>query len=117
MEKTWGRVTQIDMPGAPALPAGVYRVGGGVTAPRLLHKIEPQYTEEARGGKIQGTVVLMVDIDPLGTATNVEVIRSVEPGLDQKAVEAVRQWQFQPGTKDGSPVTVRATIEVNFRLN
>jgi TonB family protein len=117
MEQTWGRITQLDAQKASApLPAGVYKVGGGVTAPKLLQKVEPVYTEEARGGKIQGTVVLMVDIDPQGMATNPEVIRSVEPGLDQKAVEAVRQWQFQPGAKDGAPVTVRATIEVNFRL-
>jgi TonB family protein len=116
MEQTWGRVTRFDAPKAAALPAGVYKVGGGVTPPKLLSKVEPVYTEEARSGKIQGTVVLMVDIDPQGMATNLEVLRSVEPGLDQKAMEAVRQWQFQPGTKDGAPVTVRATIEVNFRL-
>jgi len=100
----------------PALGAGVYRVGGGVSAPKLLKKMEPEYTEGARAGKIQGTVVLGVDIAPDGTAGNFEVIRSLEPGLDQKAIDAVQQWRFQPGMKDGAPVTVRATIEVNFRL-
>jgi protein TonB len=49
-------------------------------------------------------------------AENFEVVRSLEPGLDQKAIEAVGQWRFKPGAKDGAPVTVRATIEVNFRL-
>lgn len=99
-----------------ALPAGTYRVGGGVTAPVLVFKKEPAYTEDARAGKVQGPVTLMVDIGPDGVARNFQVVRSLEPGLDQKAIEAVQQWQFKPGTKDGQPVTVRATIEVNFRL-
>jgi TonB family protein len=99
-----------------ALGAGVFRVGGGVSAPKLLKKTEPEYTEGARKGKIQGVVILGVDISPDGSAGNFEVIRSLEPGLDQKAIDAVQQWRFQPGKKDGSPVTVRATIEVNFRL-
>lgn len=117
LEETYSRgVQSASMPKSNALPAGVYRVGGGVTPPALAHKIEPQYTEEARAAKIQGTVAVTVDIDPSGAATNIEVLRSLEPGLDQKAIEAVRQWQFRPGTKDGTPVTVRATIEVNFRL-
>jgi TonB family protein len=118
LEETWGRGVQVTTGQPPQpLPAGVYRVGGGVRPPALVSKVEPQYTEEAKGGRVQGTVVLSVDIEPQGTATNVEVIRSLEPGLDQKAVEAVRQWQFKPGQKDGASVTVRATIEVNFRLN
>ena len=100
----------------PALGTGVYRVGGGVSAPKLLKKMEPEYTEGARAGKIQGTVVLGIDITPDGMATNFEVVRSLEPGLDQKAIDAVQQWLFQPGMKDGALVTVRATIEVNFRL-
>jgi len=101
---------------AAALGAGVFRVGGGVSAPKLLKKMEPEYTEGARAGKIQGTVLLGVDIAADGTAGNFEVIRSLEPGLDQKAIDAVQQWLFQPGMKDGALVTVRATIEVNFRL-
>ena len=99
-----------------ALPAGVYRVGDGITAPKLLSKTEPQYTEEARAAKIQGTTILMVEIGPDGLARNLEVNRSLEPGLDQKAIEAVQQWHFSPATKDGAPVTVQATIEVGWRL-
>jgi TonB family protein len=104
-----------------AIPAfaqggGVYRVGGGVTAPALLHKVEPVYSEEARKAKYQGTVVLYVEVNPEGLATNVRVVRALGLGLDEKAIEAVRQWQFKPGTKDGKAVTVAATIEVNFRL-
>jgi TonB family protein len=103
-------------PAAAELPAGVYKVGPGITAPSLLSKREPEYTQDARAGGVQGTTALAVDIGPDGVARNFEVIRSLEPGLDQKAIEAVQQWRFNPGTKDGQPVTVRATIEVNFRL-
>jgi periplasmic protein TonB len=95
---------------------GVFRVGGGVTAPVLLHKIEPEYSEEARKAKYQGTVLLYIEVDPNGRATNIRVARSLGLGLDEKAIEAVKQWKFTPGKKDGKAVTVAATIEVNFRL-
>jgi protein TonB len=95
---------------------GVFRVGGGVTAPALLYKKEPEYSEEARKAKYQGTVLLYIEVDPSGKATNMKVVRSLGLGLDEKAMEAVRQWKFKPGYKDGKPVTVAATIEVNFRL-
>jgi TonB family protein len=104
-------------PAAVAVPGGVvYRAGGGVTAPVLLFKREPEYTEEARKAKYQGTVLLYVEVDPSGKATNIRVQHSLGLGLDEKAIEAVRQWKFKPGTKDGSPVPVTANIEVNFRL-
>jgi len=95
---------------------GVFRVGGGVTAPALLFKVEPEYSEEARKAKYQGTVVLYVEVDPSGKARNLRVVRSLGLGLDEKAIEAVNKWKFRPGFKDGKPVTVAATIEVNFRL-
>lgn len=95
---------------------GVYKVGGGVTAPSLLYKVEPEYSEEARKAKYQGVVVLYVEVDPSGKAVNPRVVRSLGLGLDEKAIEAVRKWKFRPGYKDGKPVTVAATIEVNFRL-
>jgi TonB family protein len=95
---------------------GVFKVGGGVSAPSLLYKTEPEYSEEARKAKYQGVVVLYVEVDPSGRATNIKVARSLGLGLDEKAVEAVRKWRFKPGYKDGRPVTVAATIEVNFRL-
>lgn len=95
---------------------GVYRVGGGVSAPVLVNKTEPEYSEEARKAKHQGTVMLYVQIDTSGKATNVQVVRSLGLGLDEKAMEAVKKWKFKPGYKDGKPVTVEAQIEVNFRL-
>ncbi len=95
---------------------GVFRVGGGVTAPALLAKVEPEYSEEARKAKYQGTVLLYVQVSPEGKAVNMRVLHSLGLGLDEKAMEAVKKWRFKPGTKDGKAVTVEAQIEVNFRL-
>jgi periplasmic protein TonB len=95
---------------------GVFRVGGGVTSPVPLYKPEPEYSEEARKAKFQGTVVLYVEVDPTGKVVNPRVVRSLGLGLDEKAIEAVLKWKFKPGYKDGKPVTVAATVEVNFRL-
>jgi protein TonB len=95
---------------------GAFRIGGGVTAPQLIYRVEPEYTEEARKAKYQGTVVLYAVVDPDGLVRQVRVVRSLGLGLDEKALEAVRQWKFKPGTKDGRPVPVVASIEVTFRL-
>jgi len=95
---------------------GVYKVGNGTTAPVELYKKEPEYSEEARKAKYQGTVVLYIEVDPSGRAVNPRVLRSLGLGLDEKAMEAVKQWKFKPGYRDGKPVTVAAQIEVNFRL-
>ncbi len=95
---------------------GVFRVGGGVSAPRLTRKVEPEYSEEARKAKYSGVVVLAVEVWPDGKAHNVRVVRSLGLGLDEKAIEAVQAWEFVPGRKDGAPVKVAAQIEVNFRL-
>lgn len=82
----------------------------------MIYKKEPEYSEEARKAKYQGTVVLYIEVDPTGRAINPRVVRSLGLGLDEKAIEAVKQWKFKPGYKDGKAVTVAATIEVNFRL-
>jgi protein TonB len=95
---------------------GVYKIGGGVSSPQLLFKVEPEYSEEARKAKFQGTVLLYVEVDEKGLPRNIRVIRPLGLGLDQKAIEAVEKWKFSPGKKDGKPVPVQAQIEVNFRL-
>lgn len=96
--------------------SGVYHVSASVSAPTLLYKVEPEYSEEARAAKYQGTVIVYVEIGPDGMAHNAQIVRSLGLGLDQKALDAVSQWKFKPGTKDGVPVPVSARIEVNFRL-
>jgi len=95
---------------------GAYRIGGGVSPPTVIFKVEPEYSEEARKAKFQGTVVLFVVVDEHGNPRDLKVIRPLGLGLDQKAIEAVEKWKFSPGKKDGKPVPVQATIEVNFRL-
>jgi TonB family protein len=95
---------------------GAYRIGGGVSPPSILYKVEPEYSEEARKAKFQGTVLLFVVVDEKGNPRDIKVLRPLGLGLDQKAVEAVEKWKFSPGKKDGKPVPVQAQIEVNFRL-
>lgn len=95
---------------------GAYRVGGGVSAPRAIYSPDPEYSEEARKAKWQGTVVLWVVIGPDGRPRDVRVQRSLGMGLDEKAIEAVRTWKFDPAKKDGQPVAVQVNVEVNFRL-
>ena len=95
----------------------VYHAGeDGVTAPSVTYKVEPSYTPEAKAAKIQGTVTLTLVVNSLGRADDIQVTKSLDPGLDANAVAAVSQWLFKPGTKDGQPVDVAVTIEVNFRL-
>jgi TonB family protein len=95
---------------------GVFRVGGGVSAPRALNTPDPDYSEEARKAKYQGTCVLWLIVDSSGHPRDVKVARSLGMGLDQKAIEAVRKWTFEPAMKDGKPVAVQINVEVNFRL-
>lgn len=95
---------------------GVYRVGGGVSAPRAVFAPDPEYSDEARKAKFQGTVRLVCVVGPDGRTRDIRVARSLGMGLDQKALEAVRLWRFDPAQKDGHPVAVEVSIEVNFRL-
>jgi len=95
---------------------GVYKIGGGVSSPVPIYKPEPEYSEEARKAKFQGSVLLAIVILADGTTTNIRVIRPLGLGLDEKAIEAVQKWKFRPSMKDGKPVAVSANVEVNFRL-
>ncbi len=95
---------------------GVFKVGGGVSAPAVLYKVDPEYSEEARKAKYSGTVLLSVIVDTEGKARDIRVIKSLGMGLDEKAIEAVQKWKFKPGMNKGTAVNVRAQIEVNFRL-
>lgn len=94
----------------------VYRIGGGVTPPTVLYKIEPEYPQDAKAEKYQGTVLVSVVINPEGVPESANVVQG-DSRMAAKALEAVRQWRFKPGIKDGIPVPVQATIEVNFKLN
>lgn len=95
---------------------GIYRIGGSVSPPRVLYQPDPEYTEEARKAKYQGVCVIWLIVGPDGHPRDVRVARTLGMGLDQKAIEAVRQWKFDPAKKDGKPVAVQLNVEVNFRL-
>jgi len=96
--------------------AAPLRVGGAVNPPKLKTKIEPEYTEVARTAKLQGRVILSLEISADGRARNIQLKNGIGLGLDEKAAESVSRWTFIPGTKDGQAVTVMATVEVNFKL-
>lgn len=94
----------------------VYKPGRGVTAPHALYDPDPEYADEARKAKYQGNVILAVIVDATGHVRDIRVARAVGMGLDEKAIEAVQKWKFAPGMKDGHPVSVQVSVEVNFRL-
>ena len=95
---------------------GVFRIGGGVSAPRALYAPDPEYSEEARKAKYEGTVVLTVIVGPDGRTHSIRVARSLGLGLDEKAMEAVRNWKFEPARKGGQAVAVQVNVEVKFSL-
>ncbi len=95
---------------------GIFRVGGGVSAPRIIYQPDPEYSEEARKAKYQGVCVLYLVVDAAGRPRDIRVARSLGMGLDEKAVQAVSTWRFEPAQKDGKPVAVAINVEVNFHL-
>ena len=105
-------VEEAQAQGTPGLEGTlpVYRM------PRIINRIEPEYTDQARENKLEGTVVLLLVVGVDGKAHDIRVKRSLGMGLDERAVEAVRQWQFKPATKDGQQVPLEVGLEVNFRL-
>jgi TonB family protein len=100
----------------PIVEDGVYRAGPRVSHPTLLSKVEPTYTEEARQAQVSGIVLVSLAVDSDGKPQKVTVVKGLGHGLDEKAIEAVRQWSFRPGMKGGAPVTVGMKVAVNFRL-
>jgi protein TonB len=95
---------------------GVYHIGGGVRPPSVIYSVDPEFSEEARKAKFSGNVLVDLIVDEQGLPSHVRVARGVGMGLDEKAVEAVRQYKFKPATKDGKPVKVELTVEVNFQI-
>jgi TonB family protein len=97
---------------------GAFRVGGGVSAPIAIFSPDPEYSEEARKAKLQGTCVLWLIVGPDGKPRDIRVARTpLGHGLDERAMESVKKWRFKPAYKDGKPVAVEINVEVNFHLN
>jgi len=95
----------------------VYAVKRGeISPPRVTYQPNPEFSEDARRAKYQGTTVLSLVIDESGSARDIEIVNPLGLGLDEKAVEAVSTWKFEPGKKDGKPVSVRVAVETDFHL-
>jgi periplasmic protein TonB len=95
---------------------GPKRIGGGVSQPQLIYSVEPEFSEEARKAKVAGNVLVNLWVDTNGNPSHVHVIRGVGMGLDEKAVEAVKQYRFKPALENGKPVLVELNVEVNFQI-
>jgi periplasmic protein TonB len=108
---------------AAAAQPRIFRVSDGVTIPRVIFKVEPEYSAEARAAKVDGKVLMKAVVDEEGRPTEIEALGWIplregdqELGLKAKAVEALAKWKFSPGRKDGVPVKVEVKVEMNFRL-
>lgn len=95
---------------------GLYHVGGGVAAPQLIYSVDPEFSDEARRAKYQGVCVVSLIVDTQGNPQRVGVVRHLGMGLDEKAVEAAKQYKFKPAMLGGKPVPVEIYVEVNFRI-
>lgn len=95
---------------------GPYRPGSGITPPRLLKEVKPTYTEEARKRRVMGAVVLEIVVRVDGTVGDVRILEGLGSGLDQRAIEAVKQWRFAPAQRLGRPVDLLVEVAVEFRL-
>ncbi|HVN93230.1 MAG TPA: energy transducer TonB [Terracidiphilus sp.] len=96
---------------------GLYQVGGRISAPEVVHSVEAEFSDEARRAKYQGVCLISLVVDAQGNPQDIRVARALGMGLDEKAIEAIRQYKFRPAMKDGkTPVPVMITIEVDFRL-
>jgi periplasmic protein TonB len=104
-------------PGSEAgMGGGAYRMGKGITGPRVVYDPEPEFSEEARKNKFQGLCVLEVTVDTTGRPVNIHVVNSLGMGLDEKAIEAVKTWRFEPAMKDGHAIPLTINLEVDFHL-
>ena len=103
-------------PGDGAGFGGSFGTGGGITPPVAIYRPDPEFSEQARKARYSGTVLLSIIIDTDGRARDIHVVRNLGMGLDEKAIEAVTRWKFKPGMKNGRPVAMRATVQMNFTL-
>jgi TonB family protein len=101
----------------PPPPPGYERIGGDITPPKVITRVDPRYPEEARKERVSGLVVVEAMIGEDGLVRDVKVRKGLPFGMDEAAVDAVRQWTFQPATKDGKPVAVVFNLTINFKLD
>jgi len=93
-----------------------FKTGEGVGIPKGINTLDPEYSDDARAGKLQGTVVLWLAIDEQGNPVEIKILRCLGRGLDEKSIEAVKTWKFEPARKHGQPVAVQMNVELTFHL-
>jgi TonB family protein len=93
-----------------------FQVAGGLTSPVRIHEVKPEYTEEAKEARLEGTVELEMEVDTIGRPRNIKVVKGLGKGLDEEAVKAVQQWRFIPGWKDNQAVAASVCVKANFKL-
>lgn len=107
--------------------SGIFHVGKGVSPPRVIYSVDPQFTEKARQKKLSGTCVVSMVVDRTGTPQDVQISKSIESavapklrssarGLDENCVEAAKQYRFKPGAYKGKPIPVEIKVEINYRI-
>lgn len=94
----------------------IYEPGGDVKRPKLVHYVEPQFSSHSKEAFVEGTVRISVVVTRDGVPTNCRVVNGLNAEEDLTAIEALKQWRFQPGTKSGQPVSVRVIVEIDFHL-
>jgi TonB family protein len=92
----------------------VFDLGSGIAPPKVVHQVSPKPDSGSRGFRISGAVLIGLVVSSHGLPVNVHVVHSIDKEIDQSAVEAVQEWRFEPGLKDGKPVAVRITVEIRF---
>lgn len=110
-----GIETGAPAPPPPTKPSGPIRVGGQIKAPQLVHRVNPTYPPVAQNAQVQGSVVLEATVDKTGRVQNVRVVRS-EPLLDEAAMDAVKQWRYEPLNLNGQPTPFILTVTVSFTI-
>ena len=104
----------------PAAPVpdekGIYKVGGPVSAPKLIHYVDPKYSKEAKRAKLAGSCVVSLTVDREGKPQNVHIVQPLGQGLDENAVKAIQKYRFEPAMYNGKPVPVEIKVEARFSI-
>lgn len=97
-------------------PDPVYEPGGDVTRPKLVHSVEPAFSTKSNEAFVEGTVTVSAVVSTHGNLTDMQVLKGLSAAQDRSALDALKEWRFEPGTKAGKPVNVRIKIQVDFHL-
>lgn len=108
--------TSKDQKPAKADPDPVYQPGGDVTRPKLLHSVEPAFSGKSNEAFVEGTVTVSAVVTKKGALSDMQVVKGLSAAQNRSALDALKEWRFEPGTKGGKPVSVRVKIQVDFHL-